>query len=80
MNIIYFMWLYVSIGVFILFTSLDSIYYLAILGLGTSNFIPKGVVTYFIADVLVPKVAALMLNKKIFGYDINKKGSPMGEK
>ena len=35
MNIIYFMLLYVSVGVFLLFTSLDSVYFLVILGLGT---------------------------------------------
>jgi hypothetical protein len=34
MNIIYFMSLYASIGVFILFASLNSFYYLIILGLG----------------------------------------------
>jgi hypothetical protein len=78
MNIIYFMWLYVSIGLFILLTSLNSIYYLAILALGISQLITIGTVTYFITEALIPKVATFMINKDIFGYDINKKGSPMG--
>ena len=78
MNIIYFMWLYVSIGVFVLFTSLNSVYYLAILGLGISYISISGVLTYLLTDILIPKVASFMINKDIFGYDINKKGSPMG--
>ena len=72
------MWLYVSIGVFVLFTSLNSVYYLAILGLGISYISISGVLTYLLTDILIPKVASFMINKDIFGYDINKKGSPMG--
>jgi len=79
MNIIYFMSLYSSIGVFLLLTSLNSCYYLAILALGTHH-VHVGLLTYLIADRLIPAIAQFMLKNNIFGYDINKKGSPMGEK
>lgn len=39
----------------------------------------EGLVTYYLTEMLIPRIAGFMLKNNIFGYDINKKGSPMGE-
>lgn len=40
----------------------------------------SGVLCWWLTKMLVPKTREFMLIKKIFGYDINKKGSEAGEK
>lgn len=39
----------------------------------------KGMLTYILSWKLIPTISKYMLKNNIFGYDINKKGSPQGE-
>lgn len=38
----------------------------------------SGICSWWMTKALIPKVRQFMLVKKIFGYDINKKGSEAG--
>lgn len=42
--------------------------------------VASGIVSWWLTRSLIPKVRQFMLGKKIFGFDINKKGSEAGEK
>lgn len=46
----------------------------------TALLMASGISCYYLTSALIPKISYFMIQKRIFGLDINKKGSKGGEK